>query len=157
MIERLGIFLAVGCGSGLLRPAPGTWGSLAAVGLGYVMVTTLGHISVLIAALVSTLIGVWAANVYERRTTKSDASEVVIDEWAGQWFALWPTAFLAPTAPLAWAGSFLLFRAFDISKPGPIGKLDRELKGGLGVMMDDVLAGLLAGALMFAGLSFYGG
>ncbi|MEM7571170.1 MAG: phosphatidylglycerophosphatase A [Pseudomonadota bacterium] len=157
MIAKLGIFLALGCGSGLLRPAPGTWGSLAAVAIAFALFQWLGHWSIMIAALTASGLGIWAANVYERNTGKSDAGEVVIDEWAGQWFALWPVAALVPNMPAFWAAAFALFRAFDILKPGPIGHLDRTLKGGLGVMADDILAGLVSAALLYGGIVvFYG-
>lgn len=157
MIAKIGIFIAIGCGSGLLRPAPGTWGSLAAVAIAAGLYHWLGHWSVLFAALAASGIGVWAADVYERRTGKSDASEVVIDEWAGQWIALWPVAALVPDMTVFWAAGFGLFRVFDIIKPGPIGQLDRRLKGGVGVMADDILAGLVSAALLYGGILLHHG
>lgn len=153
MITKVGICLAVGLGSGLLKPAPGTWGSAAAVAIAYSLFSAFGHWAVLMVAACASVVGVWAANVYEANSGKSDASEVVIDEWAGQWFALWPVTLLAPQQPLYWLAAFGLFRLFDVLKPGPIGHLDRTLKGGLGVMADDIVAGLAAAALLLGGIT----
>ena len=87
--------------------------------------------------------GVWAAGVMETATGSHDPSEIVIDEVAGMWIAL-------IGIPITWPGmvaAFLLFRLFDIWKPGPIDRL-QNLPGGWGVMMDDVAAGALAGGLV---------
>lgn len=92
-----------------------------------------------------TLLGILSAELYCRSTDKEDPSEVVIDEVAGQMFAL----SLVEPSLLSYAFGFLFFRGFDILKPGPVGWVDRKVKGGLGVMLDDVLAGLLAAACLF--------
>lgn len=157
MVDRLAIFIALGFGSGLMRPAPGTWGSLAACFLGYGIVAFSGLTGLAIAAVLASLGGIWASQRYSDITQTSDASQVVIDEFAGQWIALLPVAYLAPTNWVAWAAAFGLFRLFDIVKPGPIGILDRRVKGGLGIMVDDILAGALAAALLFGGLVYVAG
>lgn len=142
--------LATFCLIGYLRPAPGTWGSLAgAIVFVLVLHTPLFQPVWLFMALMSGLIiglGVWTADTYGRATGRTDAPEVVIDEVAGQWLALMPLLFLSSPLP-GWAETLLafgLFRLFDILKPGPIGWLDKNIKGGLGVMLDDMAAGLAA-------------
>jgi phosphatidylglycerophosphatase A len=97
-------------------------------------------------------LGTWAADAHEGETGDHDASEVVIDEVAGQWIALLPVAHLDTMPWWTWLIAFALFRLFDIWKPGPIGRLDRSFEGGAGTMADDVAAGLLA-ALVLALLS----
>lgn len=153
-MDRLAVLIALGFGSGLLRPAPGTWGSLAACLLGYGVFLIGGPVALGIAAVLSTVIGVWAAERYGALTRTSDASQVVIDEFAGQWIALFPVVYFAPTLWWAWALAFVLFRLFDVLKPGPIGMLDRRLKGGLGVMADDVLAGVVSAAILWGVLVY---
>ncbi|MEM6681186.1 MAG: phosphatidylglycerophosphatase A [Pseudomonadota bacterium] len=153
-MDRIATLIALGFGSGLLRPAPGTWGSLAAVLLGYGAFLAAGPIAVAVAAALACVIGIWAAERYGQITGTSDASQVVIDEFAGQWIALLPVVYVAPDQWLCWAASFALFRLFDVLKPGPIGILDRRLKGGLGVMADDILAGALSAVLLGIGLTY---
>lgn len=122
-------------GIGRLRPAPGTWGSLAVLPL-----AMLPWWGCLLAAIAFTLAGVWAlARLPE---AQEDPGWVVVDEAAGMALAL-------ALAPAAWWGvlmAFLLFRLFDVRKPGPVGWLDRR-KDALGVMGDDLAAGLLAGGV----------
>lgn len=132
-------------GAGLLKPGPGTYGSVAALLLWFgaahtFQPTTAGlGIGTAIAALVATLIGIPAATIVARESGREDPGHVVIDEVAGQLIALiaipadWKHAIL----------SLLLFRAFDILKPPPIRQLER-LPTGTGIMLDDVAAGLLA-------------
>jgi len=138
--------LAIWFGFGLLRPAPGTWGSLAALPLAWAAWSLGGALGVGLAGLVVLAAGIPAAESYCRASAKSDPSEVVIDEVAGQLLAL----ALVPPDWLSYALGFLFFRVFDILKPGPIGWADRKIKGGLGVMLDDVIAGVLAGLLLYA-------
>ncbi len=136
-------------GIGLLKPGPGTWGSVAAVllygvaiilpvqrpsapGIGIVVSIT----PVLIAIILATTIGIPAATIVARESGREDPGHVVIDEVAGQWLTLavcrpdWPHALLA----------LALFRLFDITKPWPIRKLE-ALPGGWGIMLDDLAAG----------------
>ncbi|MBI0432530.1 phosphatidylglycerophosphatase A [Roseomonas sp. KE0001] len=127
-------------GIGHLRPAPGTWGSAAVL-----PAVLLGPEACLILAALLGLLGWW---VLERLpAARQDPSWVVIDEGAGQALALaaLPAGAGAPGIILA----FLLFRLFDITKPGPVGWADRR-KGAAGVMLDDILAGALAGAIILA-------
>ncbi len=123
---------------GFLQPAPGSWGSAVAVVLAAIL-AILSTWLLEIATLLVCLLGVLAAGRYQTVTSRHDAPEVVIDEVAGQWIAL-----LA--VPLDWRWyllAFLLFRLFDIVKPGPV-RMAENLPGGIGVMADDIVAGVLA-------------
>ena len=135
-------------GAGLLRPGPGTYGSVAALVLWFFAIHAThpkpltAALATLIAALVATLIGIPAATIVARESGREDPGHVVIDEVAGQLFAL-------IAIPADWrhaAIALLLFRLFDITKPPPIRQLER-LPGGTGIMLDDVAAGLVALAL----------
>jgi phosphatidylglycerophosphatase A len=137
----IGTFL----GAGLLKPGPGTYGSIAAVLLWFGAAHLLHPapvalaIGTAIAALVATLIGIPAATIVARESGREDPGHVVIDEVAGQLIAL-------IAIPADWRHavvSLLLFRIFDILKPPPIRQLER-LPGGTGIMLDDVAAGLFA-------------
>jgi phosphatidylglycerophosphatase A len=145
---------SVGFGSGLMRPAPGTWGSLLGLGLGYIILTLpyAGWL-LLVGAAVITVISIRAIGAIERATGVHDAPEIVIDEVAGQWIAMLPLAFL-PFSAFELGLSFALFRLFDIIKPWPIGPLDRNVSGGFGVMVDDLVAGAIAAAIL-TGLMLY--
>lgn len=140
-------------GLGLLPGAPGTWGSLGAIPLTWFLHWLGGIWAVAGVTVALFLLGYWATSVY-LAGQQEDPSEVVIDEVVGQMIALWPLSWgltLAGTDPSVfpwpgWIGGFLMFRFFDILKPPPIRWLDRP--GALGVMMDDVAAGILAGAVM---------
>ncbi len=139
--------LATWFGSGLLPKAPGTWGSLAALPFAVLIVALAGTWGLLAAAVVAILVGVWAAGVYAARSGQEDPQAVVIDEVAGQWLALVPVAHHHDLR--LYAVAFLAFRFFDIVKVWPAGRIDRELKGGWGIMLDDVAAGLYAAAVSY--------
>jgi phosphatidylglycerophosphatase A len=122
--------------------APGTCGALAALITG-ALIVKLGGLGLLAAVtLLLTGAAVPACSAYVRATRRPDSPEIVIDEVAGQWLAL----LCVPVTPAAWMLAFFLFRFFDIAKPGPVGWAERRFKDGLGVMADDVVAGILAGA-----------
>ena len=139
-------------GIGLIGPGPGTWASLAAAAVWYFAVRA-AHLGTLeqlaataAAAVAATLIGIPAASIVERESGHEDPGHVVIDEVAGQWIAL----LVCPTEMRHAVLAFALFRLFDVVKPWPARQLER-LHGGLGIMMDDVAAGmyaLLAGLLI---------
>jgi phosphatidylglycerophosphatase A len=149
-------WMACGFGSGLAPVAQGTFGSLAAL-LPWLLLRQLAlpiHIAVLLAGF---LIGVWACNVAGRALGIADHRSVVWDEFIGQWIALLPLLIPAclPSSGFAWwmlAAGFALFRLFDVWKPWPIRWLDRHLEGGMGVMVDDVVAGIFAAIVLVAGL-----
>jgi len=130
---------------------PGTVASLAALPVGWWIGLLGGWQSLFAAAVLITLLGVWACDRQVRLVGLADPPECVIDEAAGQWFALVPVAYIGHIrTAFALVLAFALFRFFDIVKPWPISRLER-LPGGLGVMADDVLAGLVAGALVALG------
>ncbi|RMF08765.1 MAG: phosphatidylglycerophosphatase A [Alphaproteobacteria bacterium] len=147
-------WIATGCGSGLLPKAPGTWGTLVALALGWCLHGAGGPLAMGLAAVGALLIGVWASERYMRRTATHDPGAIVIDEFAGQWLAL--VAMPAGGGPVHWAAAFILFRIFDILKPWPIGVLDRRIKGGWGVMLDDIAAGAYAALVLWGGSHVFG-
>jgi phosphatidylglycerophosphatase A len=130
------ILLATWFGAGRMHFAPGTWGSLAALPFAWGL-TWAGGWPLLLAATVAVfLVGWWAASRYIAASGITDPGAVVIDEVAGQWLVL----LLTPLDPALYFIGFVLFRALDITKPWPASWADRDLHGGLGVMLDDVLA-----------------
>ncbi len=137
--------LATWFGAGLLPKAPGTWGSLAAMPLAWIIVTYGGTVWLAFATFVVFVVGWWVSDVYVTHTGVTDPSEVVIDEVAGQWLTL----LVVPPDPVLYLAGFLLFRLFDIRKPWPVSWADNSLEGGLGVMVDDILAGLYAALFLY--------
>ncbi len=132
--------LATWFGSGLLRPAPGTMGSLAAIPFGYAIAWAGGPLWLLIAAVVRLVIGTISAGAYGKKSGTTDDQSIVVDEVVGIWIAALP----AGTYVWPWVAAFFLFRLFDIWKPWPASFFDNRSKGGFDVMMDDVVAGLYA-------------
>ena len=122
---------------GHLRPAPGSIGSVVGVVSGYV-IASYGAGVLAGATLLVTIIGIFAADAHSQTTDCKDAPEVIIDEVAGQWIAL----IILPLDLWWFAAAFVLFRFFDITKMGPVGMAE-QLLGGVGVMADDIVAGLL--------------
>jgi phosphatidylglycerophosphatase A len=139
--------IATGFGIGLIPLAPGTWASLAALLCGWPIRVEFGINGLVVAAAVAFALGWWAAARVAGASGIFDPGFVVIDEIAAQWLIL-------AGAPLDWRfylAAFLLFRLFDIWKPFPVNWLDRTIKGGLGIMLDDVAAALYALALILIG------
>jgi phosphatidylglycerophosphatase A len=132
--------LATWFGTGLLRPAPGTFGSLAAIPFGYVIAMIAGPIGLAASAVLLMVIGTRAATAYGRKSGVVDDSSIVVDEVAGIWIA----ALAAQDNAVLWGIAFLLFRLFDIWKPWPASYFDRKSRDGFDVMMDDVIAGIYA-------------
>jgi len=152
--DRALMVIASGFGSGYLRPASGTWGSAAAILL-YLPVASLNVPSLWWAwglfLLATFFIGTWASFAGERITQKKDSGKIVVDEFVGQWVTLtfapataatgmWSLWGWSPQHVVVLAMAFFLFRLFDVWKPTPIRQL-QSLRGGWGVMVDDVLAG----------------
>ncbi|MEX1147813.1 MAG: phosphatidylglycerophosphatase A [Sphingomonadales bacterium] len=133
--------------SGLIPKAPGTWGSLAALVVGYAVHAAWGTTGLAIGAGLALAAGMWASARYMEQTKSHDPGAVVIDEVVGMWIAL--LALPAFPAVWHWAAAFVLFRIFDILKPWPIGVIDRHAPGAWGVMMDDVVAGIFAAAILW--------
>jgi len=155
--ELIGTFFGVG----YLRPAPGTWGSAAALPVGWLLHVVGGFPALLIGAVAAFAIGWWATQRMTAGRDNHDPSEIVIDEVAGQWIALIPLSYSAWMMDLnilrlwpGWIAAFALFRLFDILKPGPIGWADQRADA-MGVMLDDVIAGVFAaiGVIALAGLA----
>jgi phosphatidylglycerophosphatase A len=137
--------LAFGFGSGLAPKAPGTCGTLAAVPL-YLLLANLPLPAYLAITLLMFLIGVWLCGRCEQILGIQDHSGIVWDEFVG----LFITLAGAPSSPVAVIAGFSLFRLFDILKPWPISWLDRRVHGGLGIMLDDAVAGVCAWLALFA-------
>lgn len=143
------LFLSV-FGAGFLKPAPGTWGSLAALPLGWVVFTLGGPFALVAAIVLVTYAGIQAIAAEMVAGGEHDPGWIVIDEVAGQWIALLPVAFGAWRAEVPvtalWPGilaAFLFFRLFDVWKPWLVGRADAR-DDATGVMMDDIWAGVFA-------------
>lgn len=143
--------------SGLSPYAPGTVGTIVSLPLGMLILIYFDSFTLFLATALISIVAIKEINKYEEKTNSHDDKSIVIDELAGMWFAL-------SVAPAISVGmdqvtsiengfliqsllSFVLFRYFDITKPSIIGRIDREVKGGLGVMGDDIIAGFTAGIL----------
>jgi len=131
--------------SGLSPKAPGTVGSIVALFLGLALLQYVHESTLFLLSLLITVFAVKQIDIYEKEVGVHDGKEIVIDELAGMWLALSICGIndenIIYLAPLA----FLYFRLFDIWKPSIIGRIDKNVKGGWGVMGDDLVAGLLAG------------
>jgi phosphatidylglycerophosphatase A len=143
-------FIALGFGSGLAPKAPGTFGSLAALPL-YWLIAQATSNPVSLAAIIGSgfLIGVWACAITGKNLGVADHGGIVWDEIVAMWLIL----ALVPFGWAEWLAAFALFRFFDILKPWPIRQLDARLKNGLGVMLDDLLAAVYA-LVIFKGLQW---
>lgn len=155
--------LATFFGVGHLRPAPGTWGSLAALPAAWGLHLLGGPLLLGLGIVVAFACGLWATALETQGKDDPDPSEIVIDEVAGQWLALLPVSIGAahagaPVIALwpGWVLAFAAFRVFDIWKPGPIGWADRR-GGATGVMLDDLLAGLAAALCVILAAALYHG
>lgn len=144
---------------GHMRPAPGTWGSLAALPFAWVIITFTGLYGLILASVAVYFLGLWATKMETAGKQNHDPSEIVIDEVVGQWIALLPIASIVTSRdldPLAlwpgWIAAFALFRLFDITKPWLVGWADKR-DDAVGVMLDDVIAGGFAaiGVLVLGG------
>jgi len=152
-------FITVGY-SGLAPKAPGTVGTLVSLPLGMLVLIYFDAYTLFLATLLISIVAIKEINKYEAKTGTHDDKSIVIDELAGMWFAL----SVAPAISIGMNEvttlengfliqsllSFALFRYFDIAKPSIIGRIDREAKGGIGVMGDDIIAGFAAGILSAA-------
>ena len=136
-------FLAFGFGSGLSPKAPGTMGTIVAVPL-YLLVAQWSLLQYSIFVVLAAVLGVWICGVASRQLKVHDYPGIVWDEFVGFWITMW-------AVPLDWVwivAGFILFRVFDIAKPWPVSVLDRKVGGGIGIMIDDVLAGIMACATL---------
>ncbi len=139
-------------GAGLLKPASGTWGSLAALYPGFLIGHHFGAYGLLAAAALAYGLGHWASSQWISGSANKDPSPIVIDEVVGMWLTLVVISHPINTDLLTLNETllgFALFRFFDIVKPWPVSWADKSLRGAHGIMIDDVLAGLIAGLLLF--------
>ncbi|MCG3862411.1 phosphatidylglycerophosphatase A [Photobacterium sp. Ph6] len=132
--------LATGFGSGLAKYVPGTMGTLAAVPL-YLLLAQLPFSWYLVVVFIAALIGIKICTITSNDMKVHDHGSIVWDEFVGFWI----TMAIAPEATWQWVlTGFILFRFFDMLKPWPISWLDKHVKGGFGIMVDDILAGFMA-------------
>lgn len=146
--------IATVLGVGYIRPGPGTWGSLVALPWAWLLHVIGGFPLLILGILVTFGAGWWAAAKMTAGSDDHDPSEIVIDEVAGQWIALMPVMIGAAYASVpvlalwpGWITAFVAFRLFDIWKPGPVGWADRR-PDAWGVMLDDVIAGVIAAVVV---------
>lgn len=130
--------------SGLSKKAPGTVGSFVALILGMVILNFFNLATLFLLSILITIIAIKEINIYEEEVGTHDNSEIVIDELAGMWIALCITGVTTNSYLMAIL-AFIFFRLFDIWKPSVIGRIDRDVGGGMGVMWDDIVAGIFAG------------
>ena len=158
MLDRAVYWLGIGLGSGLPRRAPGTWGTVGGLTVA-IPLLSLGFIPFLIITLLSCIIGIWICGRTSDLMGGHDDPHIVWDEWAGIWITLLPLSYIGiahgnfwhnisqPFSVAALIMIFILFRFFDIIKPPPIGWADKKVAGGLGIMLDDIIAGIMAAAV----------
>lgn len=136
--------LALFFGAGVMRPGPGTWGTLAGVVVWAVLVQFLDWRALVALILLTFAAGVWAAEKTGKDLGIEDAGCIVIDEVV----AVWLVCLFFPQNPLTWIASFIAFRVFDIVKLPPASYVDKHMHGGFGVMLDDLLAAVWAVAAL---------
>jgi len=144
-------FLALGFGSGLAPKAPGTFGTLAAIPV-FLLLNLLPLVGFVLATILISVVGVWLCEKTARDMQTHDHPAIVWDEIAGYLV----TMLLVPVSWQTLLVGFVLFRIFDIVKPWPISILDKKVEGGLGIMLDDIVAGIFACASLHLILSFNG-
>ena len=153
---------AVGFGSGLAPKAPGTFGTIAAIPLFYLLAQL--SIEMYIAVLIVTsFAGFWFCHVTSDAMGVHDHKSIVWDEFVGYWITMLPVLVLYPEIqqgaeiPIIWiAAGFVLFRFFDVLKPFPISWLDKKVHGGFGIMIDDIVAGLFSAIGLFLMIKYWG-
>lgn len=144
LIRDPGHFISLGFGSGLSPVMPGTAGSIVAIPIVALMHWLLSPIAYVIVTLVALIVGIWLCARTGRALGVSDHGSIVWDEIVGMMI----TCLFLPTMSFGIVSGFVLFRVFDILKPWPINLIDKQVRGGLGVMLDDVVAGLMALAVL---------
>jgi phosphatidylglycerophosphatase A len=152
VFSRLSYWIAFGFGSGLSPWAPGTCGTLVAIPL-YVALTFLPTIFYFFVVLCAFVLGVYISSIVTRELGVEDFSGVVWDEIVGYWL----TMLFVPVHPIWMLVGFILFRLFDITKPFPIRWVEKRVQGGLGIMLDDVLAAVPAWIILQCICRFYEG
>lgn len=145
--------LATAFGIGRVRYAPGTVASIAALAIAVPVEHLLGWFAVVVLALATAIAGIWASEAYALERGINDPGDCVIDEFAGQWLACGVAGLGANLngehmGAIGYVLAFVVFRLFDVAKPWPISSAER-LKGGFGIVADDIVAGLFAGLFVF--------
>lgn len=145
--------LATAFGIGRVPYAPGTAASFAALIIAIPIIYFLGWFAMFALAVATTAAGVWVSEGYALESAQADPSDCVIDEFAGQWLACAVAALGASLngealGAVGYVLAFAVFRLFDVAKPWPVNKAE-TLKGGFGIMADDIVAGLIAGLFVF--------
>lgn len=146
LLTRPDYLIAYGLGSGLVPKAPGTAGSAIAL-LIFIPLSVLPIVFQLLVIAASFGLGVYVADRVSAELGSKDPSEIVWDEFVGMWIAL----LWLPEGWIWYPIAFVLFRIFDIAKPWPVSLVDDRLEGGMGIMLDDVIAALYALALLQVG------
>tara|TARA_Y100000739_G_scaffold187980_1_gene167090 strand:- start:33 stop:542 length:510 start_codon:yes stop_codon:yes gene_type:complete len=149
-LSNLAVFFATGFGVGLLPFAPGTWGSILAVMMAWSIIDIFGQLALLITTILFFIIGILASELCIKKFSSLDPKQVVIDEITAQWLVL----LIIPLELASYVLGFVFFRFFDILKPWPISWVDKNIKGGFGIMADDVLAAIYA-IIIFYGVSIW--
>tara|TARA_R110002049_G_scaffold23545_10_gene83723 strand:+ start:115294 stop:115782 length:489 start_codon:yes stop_codon:yes gene_type:complete len=160
---KLATLIGTLLGVGYIRPAPGTWGSLVALPWAWLL-HVIGGLPLLVVGIIAAFIkGWWATAKMTKGSDDHDPSHIVVDELVGQWIALLPLSYAAWSMEISilamwpgWIAAFVLFRLFDITKPLIIGWADRR-GDALGVMLDDVFAGIFAALGVMALAALYHG
>lgn len=162
-LDKAVYWLALGLGSGLPRRAPGTWGTVGGL-IAAVFLLSFGFVPFLIVTILSCVIGVWFCGRASNMMGVHDDPHIVWDEWSGIWITLLPLSYWLTfhstiqdnywqqlsTIPTITALilAFVLFRFFDILKPPPIAWADKKVAGGLGIMLDDIIAGVMSAVVL---------
>ena len=161
VFDRVVYWLGIGLGSGLPRRAPGTWGTVGGLIIA-IPLLSLGFVPFLILTILSCILGVWICGRTAELMQGHDDPHIVWDEWAGIWITLLPLSYMGIADDNFWQNvsqelsifaivfAFILFRFFDIVKPPPIGWADKRVAGGLGIMLDDIIAGIMAAVVWVA-------
>lgn len=143
-------FLSLGFGSGLAQKAPGTFGTVAAIPV-VLLAAQLGTTGYIVATILACVVGVYLCGYTAKAMGEHDAPAIVWDEIAGYMIAL-------IAIPITWQtllAAFIIFRFFDILKPWPIRAIDKRVHGGLGIMLDDIIAGLITLAILYTAIRFF--
>lgn len=147
--ERLGLLVATAFGTGRAPVVPGTFGSVVGVVLAWATATSGGPWAAAAVFAIVTVAGFWSAGIAETALGRTDPRPVVVDEVAGQMLTL----LFLPPEPLVLALGFVVFRVLDVTKPPPARQLER-LRGGSGIMADDLAAGVYGNVIVRAAVAF---